>query len=87
MEQEGYAFFVAIEYEKLPLFCSHCKIIGHTLSSCKWQKNSAPTPNESQVKQGMRKPVKKNVAKNPIRDSDQPACVCNQELVQKDKNV
>lgn len=35
----------------------------------------------------MRKPVKKYVAKNPIRDSDQPAGVCNQELVQKDKNV
>lgn len=30
VERQGYAFFVGIQYEKLPLFCSSCKMIGHS---------------------------------------------------------
>lgn len=35
VEREGFAFTVQIEYEKLPMFCSYCSIIGHTASHCK----------------------------------------------------
>lgn len=35
VEREGYAFFVDIEYERLPQFFSHCHSIGHSLSNCK----------------------------------------------------
>lgn len=35
VEMQGYAFFVDIEYENLSHFCSHCKMIGHSLQTCK----------------------------------------------------
>lgn len=35
VEREGYAFFVEIEYERLPYFCSSCQTIGHDVSNCR----------------------------------------------------
>lgn len=35
VERDGYAFLVDIEYEKLPMFCTSCSVIGHTISHCK----------------------------------------------------
>jgi len=29
-------FIVDVKYEKLSLFCSNCKMIGHDLSNCRW---------------------------------------------------
>jgi len=31
VERTGYAFFVDVEYENLPDFCSYCKCTGHYL--------------------------------------------------------
>jgi hypothetical protein len=36
VEWVGYAFPVAIEYERLPDFCTHCKSIGHNVISRHW---------------------------------------------------
>jgi len=33
-ESEGYAFKVAIKYEWMPDFCSHCQIIGYDVTAC-----------------------------------------------------
>lgn len=35
VERESFAFFVNIEYEKIPEFCNFCKHIGHVVSNCK----------------------------------------------------
>lgn len=35
VERNGFAFYVGVEYEKLPYFYSHCQTIGHSLSVCK----------------------------------------------------
>lgn len=35
VEREGYAFFVDLEYERLPQFCSSCQVIGHSASNCR----------------------------------------------------
>lgn len=35
VEREGFAFFVGIEFERLPSFCLHCCMIGHSLGNCK----------------------------------------------------
>ncbi|MCH93483.1 hypothetical protein A2U01_0014435, partial [Trifolium medium] len=35
VERKGFAFFVDLEYENLPEFCSNCKIIGHHVGICK----------------------------------------------------
>ncbi|CAI8584698.1 unnamed protein product [Vicia faba] len=35
MERAGFGFFAEVEYEKLPTFCSHCKVIGHTFETCR----------------------------------------------------
>jgi len=35
-EREGYAFKVEVVYERMSLFCSHCRIIGHNVSNYIW---------------------------------------------------
>lgn len=35
VERKGYAFFVDLEYENLPDFCTHCNMIGHYVEICK----------------------------------------------------
>ena len=42
VERDGYAFDVEVQYEKLPLFCHHCNIIGHNVSNCKWLHTKKP---------------------------------------------
>ncbi|XP_058784901.1 uncharacterized protein LOC131659773 [Vicia villosa] len=41
VERAGFAFFVDLEYEKLPDFCSFCKIMGHTVYTCRRKQNAA----------------------------------------------
>lgn len=36
VEWESYAFNVEVAYERMPMFCTHCRIIGHNVSYCKW---------------------------------------------------
>ena len=36
VEREGFVFPVAIEYEGLPEFCTHCKSIGQNVNSYRW---------------------------------------------------
>jgi hypothetical protein len=59
VERVGYAFYVDLEYENLPPFCSHCKMVGHYLENCKWiqnfddgnkEKNSVKSKNEATVR-------------------------------------
>ena len=46
VEREGFAFTVAVAYEWLPDFCSHCHNIGHDITVCRQlyprQETSAP---------------------------------------------
>ncbi|WJX25654.1 hypothetical protein P8452_14674 [Trifolium repens] len=35
VERKGFAFFVDLEYERIPEFCTECKVIGHCLDNCK----------------------------------------------------
>ncbi|GAU48100.1 hypothetical protein TSUD_133200 [Trifolium subterraneum] len=35
VERKGFAFFVELEYEHLPDYCSFCKCIGHHIDNCK----------------------------------------------------
>jgi hypothetical protein len=34
VEREGYSFKLAVVYERLPDFCMHCGIIGHSVQAC-----------------------------------------------------
>jgi hypothetical protein len=39
VERKGYAFFVDLEYEHIPDFCTECKMIGHSIENCyRWKK-------------------------------------------------
>lgn len=35
VEREDFTFFVGIEYEKVPYFCTECQVIGHMLYECR----------------------------------------------------
>lgn len=34
VETEGHALFIDVQYEKQPLFCANCKVLGHILQNC-----------------------------------------------------
>jgi len=34
VEKEGHALTVMVQYEKYPLFCPHCKTLGHSIQAC-----------------------------------------------------
>jgi len=36
VEREGFAFPMEVEYEWLPELCSHCHILGHSVTNCRW---------------------------------------------------
>jgi len=35
VEREGHALSINVQYEKLPPFCAQCKIMGHSIQTCK----------------------------------------------------
>jgi len=35
VERDGFAFNVELQYERRPLFCHHCYVIGHNVMNCK----------------------------------------------------
>jgi len=48
VERKGYAFFVDVEYENLPDYCTFCKCTGHYLEICNRNKD---LKKDSQVKE------------------------------------
>lgn len=57
---------VEVEYEKLPLFCSSCKVIGHSLSHCNKNKQHDPAVNDNKGNINNKKVVAKFVPKKAI---------------------
>ncbi|GAU51197.1 hypothetical protein TSUD_97700 [Trifolium subterraneum] len=47
VEKNDFDFYVDIEYEKLPLFCNSCPIVGHSVQNCKYQ---APKVTTKEIK-------------------------------------
>ncbi|PON38969.1 Zinc knuckle CX2CX4HX4C, partial [Trema orientale] len=62
--------FIPLEYERLPAFCSSCKIIGHTASSCRrGHKPTTAKESDSRVDRGRsqtRKQVYRPITKSPL---------------------
>ncbi|MCH82982.1 hypothetical protein A2U01_0003796 [Trifolium medium] len=57
VERKGFAFFVDLDYENLPNFCTHCKIVGHYLEICK---KTQGTEQEQHPKESRHNNKKKN---------------------------
>ncbi|PNY03673.1 putative NBS resistance protein [Trifolium pratense] len=36
VQRDGYDFHLGVVYERLPDFCTHCNILGHDITACKW---------------------------------------------------
>jgi len=62
VEREVYAFLISIEYEKQPLYCAHCKMLGHTMQNCK--KLSSKNDQDSTDKPKVAKKKKLNTMHN-----------------------
>lgn len=58
VEREDFAFYVDLEYERLPQFCSHCHSIGHSIANCK---KNIPVEEAVQKKQSLQYVQKKQV--------------------------
>jgi hypothetical protein len=50
VERKGFAFFVELDYENLPDFCSNCKIIGHCIDNCKRLNSTVEDKQEKEIK-------------------------------------
>lgn len=35
VERDGHAFYVGVEYKRLPSFCNFCHSIGHSVEQCR----------------------------------------------------
>lgn len=75
VEQEGYAFFVELEYKSLPLFCDQCVCIGHSID--KYWKLKGKNVEKPLTKESIRYTFKKSKHAIPINDSVK--CWCKVE--------
>jgi hypothetical protein len=51
VERKGFAFFVDLEYEHIPAFCTECKMIGHNLDNCKrWNMEELRITKDNNIK-------------------------------------
>lgn len=41
VERKGFAFFVDLDYENMPGFCTHCRKVGHYVENCRVLNNNA----------------------------------------------
>lgn len=58
VERDGFAFKVAVQYERRPLFCHHCFAIGHNISTCRWLHPQPPKDKNDRGKQAEAAPPK-----------------------------
>jgi hypothetical protein len=59
VERKGFAFFVELEYENLPDYCSYCKNIGHHFENCKKRAfNFAADKEDLSKKKSIQEPMK-----------------------------
>jgi hypothetical protein len=66
VERKGFAFFVDLEYEHIPDFCSECKIIGHNVDNCyRWKKDEEVRGNKDNI---IKQKVSTKKAYVPISD-------------------
>lgn len=91
VRREGFSFYVDIEFERLPFFCSLCRIIGHSMAEYRNSKNKKQKANENCVVIS-KKPVaryipKKVVPKEPLEKGKTNPHVLNQERLNKGKEV
>jgi len=49
IEREGHALTIAVQYEKLPSFCVHCKSIGHSVQFCSKMNTDAHSKQMHQI--------------------------------------
>jgi len=63
VEHDDFALMVEIQYERRPLFCHHCYIIGHNVTTCKWL---IPQATKDKVDRG-KHPAKEVVVAPPTR--------------------
>jgi hypothetical protein len=63
VERKGYAFFVDLDYENLPDFCTHCNMVGHYVDNCKKLQSQENANKDFEPKQKPRTRVEKNMSR------------------------
>lgn len=46
VEREKYAFYIGVDYEKLPPFCNFCHSIGHSIAQCNRKEGAGQSKNQ-----------------------------------------
>jgi hypothetical protein len=61
VERKGFAFFVDLEYEHIPEFCTECKMISHRIENChRWMKEEELRKTKENIAR-QKAPMKKQV--------------------------
>jgi len=71
VEREGYEFPVTVEYERKPVFCLHCKMIGHSIQQC-YRINFAKSQLKSLSVLNATKVVQHNVSTSAVYVAGKP---------------
>ncbi|GAU30141.1 hypothetical protein TSUD_360340 [Trifolium subterraneum] len=66
VERNAFDFYVDIEYDKLPLFCKSCQIIGHFVKNCKYQTPNALASSTTVNKSKAQPIINTSIVEKPI---------------------
>lgn len=94
VDRDDFAFFVDVEYKRLPDFCTSCQNIGHSLANCKRKQGNDSSNHQERVFKPARKIYvpkhKDNIQQDgldPSTDDQQQVIADNSEKDQKDHLV
>jgi hypothetical protein len=59
VERKGFAFFVELDYEHIPDFCSSCNVIGHHVTNCKRSNKEVEAKMDRELKKKSAAEIKK----------------------------
>jgi hypothetical protein len=76
VEREGHALSIQVHYEKKPLFCANCKMLGHNLQNCmkinSTNTHEAPSKITKMVPNTANATKKQNMSNMPGKLAEQP---------------
>jgi hypothetical protein len=85
VERKGFAFFVELDYENLPPFCSHCQVIGHHVGNCKKLNYVEDGKNDKEVRE--KRKIVKEASKIYVQTNDgRKDQNCNKDVINVDSD-
>lgn len=82
VESEGFALPISVQYERLPLFCVQCKMLGHSTQNCKklHQDFSTKVTRKAPIPVLQKKPLEHLEITNKVQTNKTPNAATTDQL-------